>query len=140
VLREGVGNGVGGGVVPGGGEFGQVAGFDGEVGEEVEHRPPEAGVDEVRCDVAHGDHHESALVHPGVGNLQRGDVGDEIAVHEEIEVERARAPVHDALAFAVGFDPVQQREDVGGVEVVSAMSAALRYGPWFSGPPTGAVS
>jgi hypothetical protein len=108
-----------GGVVPGAGEsgqFGQVAGLGGEIAEQVEHRAPEAGMDEVRREVAHGHHHESALVHARVGDLQRVGVGDEVAVYEQVEVEGAWAPVHDALAFAVGFDSMEQVENVGGLE------------------------
>ncbi len=47
-----------------------------------------------------GDEHESALVLARVGHLQRRHVGDQVAVHEQIEIERARAPVDGALAFA----------------------------------------
>ena len=73
-------------------------------------------MDEVGRDVAHRHHHESALVHPRVRDLERRGVGDEIAVHQQIEIEGPRTPVNDALALAGRLEPMEQREDVGGVE------------------------
>ena len=54
-----------------GGEDGQIAGLDEKLREEVAHRATEAGVDEIRRDVAHRHHHEPALVHPRVWDLER---------------------------------------------------------------------
>ena len=126
--------------MPIGAEFGEIAGLDGKVGEEVEHRATEAGVDEVRCDVAHRHHHESALVHPRVRDLERRDVGDEVAVHQQVEVEGSGTPVHDALALAGRFEPMEECEEFGGAERGLGQERGVEVRALFSGPPTGAVS
>ena len=50
----------------------------------------------------------------GHGQLGRGD--RDVVVEQQVEIERARAPVDDALAAGLGLDPLQAAHQREGVE------------------------
>jgi len=98
------------------GEFREVPGLGGQLGEEIAHRAAQAGVEEVGVQIAHRHHHESTLVHARVRDVQPGFVGDQITVHEQVEIEGTGTPVLDTTALAAGLDPVEKGEQLGGGE------------------------
>ena len=81
---------------------------------------------------------ERALVHAGMRHHQVRRIDRSLAEHEQIDVDRARAPVHVAHAMELAFDGGASRQQVGGSRSVSTSTTAFRKSG--CGGPTGSVS